>query len=164
MRRILLLLWALVSVAQADTQVIGGIEWTYSIDGVAATIGAIPTSTAGAIEIPATLGGCPVTRIAAGAFADCASLTSVSFPTSVWDVGQDAFDGCAGLTEVHISDLAAWCNTWFGCGGNPCEYAHRLFLNGTEITNLSVPDGVTSIGSRRSPAVPDLFRSRYQIA
>ena len=61
-------------------------------------------------------------------------------------VGASAFAGCIGLTEVHIDDLAAWCAFSFrDYFSNPCSYAHHLFLNGEEITDLVIPDGVSSI-------------------
>ena len=61
-------------------------------------------------------------------------------------VGASAFAGCIGLTEVHIDDLAAWCAFSFrDYSSNPCSYAHHLFLNGEEITDLVIPDGVSSI-------------------
>jgi hypothetical protein len=44
--------------------------------------------------------------------------------------------------------LGAWCKIeGAGSGSNPLEYAHHLYLNGEEIKNLVIPDGVTSIGS-----------------
>ena len=75
-------------------------------------------------------------------------LFSINIPNSVTSIGADAFEGCTGLTSVHISDLVAWCNISFlGYESNPLYYAHHLYLNGTEITSLTIPNSVTSIGS-----------------
>jgi len=41
--------------------------------------------------------------------------------------------------------LKAWCGISFG--DNPLKYTHRLFLNGEEIKDLVIPDGVTRIES-----------------
>ena len=88
-----------------------------------------------------------VTNIGRYAFADCSSMTSVTIGNGVMSIGYDAFSKCSGLTEVHISDLTAWCAISFdNSSANPCYYAHRLFLNDTEITDLVIPNGVTSIG------------------
>ena len=86
-----------------------------------------------------------VTTIGACAFYNCSGLTSVTIPNSVTTIGSNAFYGCTGLTTVNINDLAAWCNIKFG----PISFieAHHLYLNGTEVTNLIIPNSVTSIGS-----------------
>ena len=80
------------------------------------------------------------------AFRDCTSLTSVTFTGSVTSIGNDAFSGCTSLTSVHITDLAAWCNIKFmNEYSTPLYYVHNLYLNGNLITELVIPDGVTSI-------------------
>ncbi|MBQ1968461.1 MAG: leucine-rich repeat domain-containing protein, partial [Flavobacteriales bacterium] len=74
------------------------------------------------------------------------SLTSVVIPNSVTSIGGFAFEGCSGLTAVHITDLSAWCKIKFDSwSSNPTSYAHHLYLNGEEITNLVIPDDITSI-------------------
>ena len=73
-------------------------------------------------------------------------LTSITFPRSVSSIGNNAFRGCTGLTSINISDLAAWCNIL--CSGyyaNPLYFAHHLFLNGSEVKNLIIPNSVTTI-------------------
>ena len=110
-----------------------------------------------------------VTRIKYSAFYGCTSLTSVSFPNSLTEIGKYAFHGCTGLTTldipnsitrleqwsfdgcpnlktVNIHDMAAWCNIHFmGREANPLSYIHNLSLNGENVTNLVIPEGVTSI-------------------
>ncbi|MBO7609190.1 MAG: leucine-rich repeat protein [Muribaculaceae bacterium] len=109
------------------------------------TIGAhafyICSSLQGTLNIPEG-----VTSIGNFAFGDCAQLTGVVIPKSVTSIGEYAFDDCTGLTAVYISDIAAWCRinfTFFW--DNPLSYAHHLYLNGQELTDLVIPDEITSI-------------------
>ena len=89
-----------------------------------------------------------VTSIGSYAFYVCSGLTSVTIPNSVTSIGVYAFSGCSGLTSVYISDIAAWCGIDFGSSyANPLSYAHNLYLNGKLVTDLVIPNSVTSIGS-----------------
>jgi len=89
-----------------------------------------------------------VTSIGKSAFHACSSLTSVTIGNGVTSIGDGAFSVCTSLTSVYITDIAAWCNISFGDDyANPLYYADNLYLNGTLVTELIIPDGVTSIGS-----------------
>ena len=88
-----------------------------------------------------------VTSIGPSAFEGCSSLTSITIGNGVTRIDKDAFAGCSSLTGVYISDLAKWCGISFDYQANPLSYAHQLYLNETLITDLVIPDSVTSIGS-----------------
>ena len=111
-----------------------------------------PNKYNGTIRIPGTVtyNGVTysVTSIGDQAFLYCSGLTSVTIPNSVTSIGVEAFYGCSGLKKVIVPDIAAWCGIEFDdFYANPLYYAHHLYSDETtEITNLIIPNSVTSIG------------------
>ncbi len=88
----------------------------------------------------------PVTAIDVQAFTNCTEISSVTIPTSMKTIGNNAFYRAKNIKVVNISDLSAWCRIEFGNGSsNPTYEAHHLYLKGEEITDLVIPAGVTSI-------------------
>ena len=95
------------------------------------------------IEIPDS-----VTSIGEHAFSGCSGLTSVVIGNSVTSIGYYAFYTCYSLTSVYITDIEAWFNISFANdSANPLYYAKNLYLNDELVTELVIPDSVTSIGS-----------------
>ena len=89
-----------------------------------------------------------VTSIGYNAFGYCWSLTAITLPESVTSIGSQAFYDCYSLTAVHISSIEAWCKISFDdYDSNPLAYAHNLYFNGELVTELVIPEGVTSIGN-----------------
>lgn len=87
-----------------------------------------------------------VTKIKAIAFANFDGFESVTIPTSLTVIGDDAFRLCTGLKKVNITDVGAWCNIDFeNMYANPLYNTENLYLNGEEVTELIIPDGVLRI-------------------
>ena len=90
--------------------------------------------------------------IAALAFNTCKSITSITIPNSIKNIGRDAFTGSSNLSSVCITDLAAWCSISFeNVSANPLYSAEKLYLvidgESTLITDLVIPDNISSIGA-----------------
>ena len=86
-----------------------------------------------------------VTSIGGSAFSGCSRLTSVTIPESVTSIADSAFSRCSSLTAIYITSLEAWCGIKFSTGF-PALY--ELYLNNALVTELIIPDSVTSIGER----------------
>ena len=151
MKKLITIASAVVAVAfgaWADTETVGDYTWTYQINGDTVEIykgswdAAISPKPTGAVTIPSTLGGKPVTSIGNYAFSYCIGLTSVTIPDSVTSIGWGAFYGCSGLTAFAVGS------------GNPSYKAVSGLLltkDGKTLVagvngNVTIPDGVTSIG------------------
>ena len=78
-------------------------------------------------------------------------LRTVTIPSSVTSISSDAFSSSfthASGAKVEISGLAAWCGISFGNSeSNPLYYAHHLYLNGSEVKDLVIPNTITSINN-----------------
>ena len=130
--------------------VVYGIYYYFNSNNKQATVTASENNYSGNVIIPSsvTYNGetYSVTSIGGSAFQNCSGLTSVTIPNSVKSIGSSAFSGCSRLTSVHITDIAAWCKiSFFNAYSNPLYYAKHLFMDGKEITDLVIPNSVTSI-------------------
>ena len=87
-----------------------------------------------------------ITKIGENAFRNCSTLSGITIPNGVIECCSNAFNGCSLLSRVDITDLSAWCGIDFGkVYANPLCYGSKLYLNGVESTDLTIPSDVTAI-------------------
>ena len=86
--------------------------WTVRDDGSVAVAGYKSPLVEGYLEIPEKFDGRPVTAIADEAFKDRPEIRTVVLPSGLVELGNQAFCGCTGLTEVeiptHVESVGAW--------------------------------------------------------
>jgi BspA type Leucine rich repeat region (6 copies)/Abnormal spindle-like microcephaly-assoc'd, ASPM-SPD-2-Hydin len=110
-------------------------DFTYSDNGSTITITDYPNAATGAVVVPATIVGKPVTAIGASAFIGCTELTSITLPSSVTSIGNQAFGSCTKATSINIPT-----------GVTTIEYG--AFLNCRALTSITLPPGVTYIDTQ----------------
>ena len=83
-----------------------------------------------------------VTSIGESVFYGCNNLTSITIGNRINSIGYNAFEDCSKIENVYITDLVNWCNiTFYGC----ITSYYNLYVNGSLVTDLVIPDGVTGM-------------------
>ncbi len=146
------------------------------------------------IVIPSTYNGKAVISIGRYAFEDCTSLTSISIPKSVTSIGESAFYGCNNLTKInYFGTIDNWCEIIFvDFHANPIAATYnyggkgKLYINDelvteanitaatkinsyafagfVSLTNISIPNSITSIGSGAFECCNNLQYKEYENA
>ncbi len=92
-----------VSEAEQTEQSVGSLSFALSADGKSYSVTGIGTYENTDIIIPGEHEGLPVKEIATKAFAGNSTLTSVSIPESVTNIGGSAFESCSSLKELKVA-------------------------------------------------------------
>lgn len=89
-----------------------------------------------------------VRTIGSCAFYGCKSLAEIDMGICISEIGERAFEECVCLKKVNITDVIAWCKISFtSYSSNPLYYSHKLYLNNELLTELIIPETVTSISN-----------------
>lgn len=87
-----------------------------------------------------------VQTIGAYACNNLSNLTSVKLAESVLNIGDNAFNGCTGLTKAEYANIESVCNMRYEhSSSSPLYNAHHLFINGEEVTEVAIPETVSTI-------------------
>ncbi len=81
------------------------------------------------------------------AFQYCEVLRKVVFDGWVNEIGENIFNMCRSLSEVHITNASLWCQLPFPSTSAPLNCGAKLYMDGNIITDVEISDDVTSIGS-----------------
>jgi hypothetical protein len=111
-------------------------QWEYSLSGINATITRY-SGTQNNLTIPASIDGYPVVAIGASAFANNASIRTVSLPTSMRTIGEFAFRNCSGLQSISLNEGLTVIN--------------RGAFNGCiSLGSITIPNSVTTLNSENN--------------
>lgn len=121
-------------------------DYITNADGISVTITDYTGPGLGAVTIPSTLGGLPMTGIGTNAF-DGSSITSVTIPDSVTSIGDSAFYDCSSLTNVTIGKSVANIGAYAFSGAYyvPAP-GQEIFDSACRLTSVTFPVSVSSIG------------------
>lgn len=120
------------------------------------------------VVIPNSIDGFVVTAISMYAFSGHSDLASITIPSTIQSIGEDAFLECDGLKKVYVSSIEDWCKIDFSYPeANPLFRGADLYVDNKLVTDVTIPDGVKSIGkyafygysSLKSISFPSSIRS-----
>ena len=100
------------------------------------------------LAIPATLDGKTVTAIGDSAFYFCDSLTTVSIPDSVEQIGVNPFAVCSALKKISISPEHPYFATIDDVLFRKADKALISYPAGKNSSTYSIPQGIAAIGAR----------------
>jgi len=132
-------------------------QFTYTTNNGTITITEY-TGLGGAVSIPSTINGLPVTAIGGyyegglpphgvwrGAFYECNSVTSVTIPSSVTNIDEDAFVFCFGILAITVDTNNPVYSSLAGVLFNK-NWTILIECPEGKGGHYTVPDSVTSIG------------------
>ena len=119
------------------------------------------------LAIPAKLDGKTVTSIGDSAFPWCFSLTSVSIPDSVTQIGVNPFVACPALKTISVSPEHPYFATIDGVLFRKADKTLISYPAGINSSTYTIPQGIASIGdsafswcfSMTSVSIPDSVTS-----
>lgn len=121
------------------------------------------TGTESTVILPSTISGWPVTKIGEDALKDNSTITSVTIPASVTEIGSNAFAGCTNLTSVNYE--GDWSNLTIQSGNPAVEDAAKDAANAQLFDFAFTPDNTAVIVNNykcKGTAADVTIPSRYK--
>jgi hypothetical protein len=87
------------------------------------------------IEIPPTHNGLPVTRIPLAGFMGLSTMESITIPSTVNFIGNEAFRNCTALTTITINSISL----------NHFQWTSSVFSGCSNLTTVTFGDEATMI-------------------
>ena len=146
-----------------QTEVVGGLKWTYSVENNTAYVKGVASEQGdrieGTVAIPASFNGGAyvVTGVGYRAFANAEYLLEVVFPQTIGYIGEESFRGCKRLTTVKLppSVQKIWPAAFRDCAGLRAVTLNEglvtidayAFQGCASLRTIAFPSTVASIGS-----------------
>ncbi len=145
-------------------------QLTYTTNNNVITItGSGPAGPGFTVVLPGIIYGWPVTTIGDYAFFGRTDLTNITIPSSVTNIGHEAFTWCSGLRAITVDPANAFYNSsngvlfnkdqttlvqYPGGVGGSCTIPQSVTSIGdyafefcTSLTSITIPNNVTNIGT-----------------
>ena len=88
-----------------------------------------------------------VVTIGSGAFLSCGTIENLTIGRGLRSVDSDAFSSTY-ITNLHIDNIADWCRiSFYHERSTPFSAITNLYVNDTLVTDLVIPEGITSMGT-----------------
>lgn len=117
------------------------------------------------VVIPPTISSWPVTKIGEDALKDNTTITSVTIPASVTEIGSNAFAGCTNLTSVNYA--GDWSNLTIQSGNPAVEDAAKDAANEQLFYFAFTPDNTAVIvtnykynGAAADVTIPSRYKGK----
>lgn len=117
------------------------------------------TGTESTVILPSTISSWPVTKIGEDALKDNTTITSVTIPASVTEIGSNAFAGCTNLTSVHYE--GDWSNLTIQ-SGNPAvqDAANEQLFDFDFILNNTAVIVTRYNGTAADVTIPSCYKGK----
>ncbi len=141
----------------------GGFKYSVRNDSV--SIHGVDENTYIKLIIPEEIEGFPVTRIARNAFAEQKNIIEVVLPSTIKEIGENAFYNCAKLEKINFPsgleriETQAFTYTSLLSIYLPATinyYGHSIFYDCTKLSNVELEEGSTIFPSLRTTAIQEV--------